>query len=74
MGEWLRPGRTEAEVGADIADAILATGHRTLFKEFAPADRTGLLSIPEIFVTDDLRSDAYTAYYQVSSLFVSEGR
>lgn len=24
MGEWLRPGRTEREVGADIANAILA--------------------------------------------------
>jgi Xaa-Pro aminopeptidase len=24
---WLRPGRTEREVGADIADAILAAGH-----------------------------------------------
>lgn len=27
MGEWLRVGRTEAEVGKDIADAILAEGH-----------------------------------------------
>jgi len=27
MGEWLRPGRTEAEVGRDIADGILAEGH-----------------------------------------------
>jgi Xaa-Pro aminopeptidase len=27
MGEWLRPGRTEAEVGRDIAEAILAEGH-----------------------------------------------
>jgi Xaa-Pro aminopeptidase len=27
MGEWLRAGRTEREVGADIADAILAEGH-----------------------------------------------
>ena len=27
MGEWLRPGRTEPEVGADIAAAILAEGH-----------------------------------------------
>ncbi|MGY1844525.1 M24 family metallopeptidase [Modestobacter sp. SYSU DS0875] len=27
MGEWLRVGRTEAEVGADIAGAILAEGH-----------------------------------------------
>ena len=30
MGEWLRPGRTEAEVAADIADAILGAGHATV--------------------------------------------
>jgi Xaa-Pro aminopeptidase len=28
MGEWLRPGRTEAEVARDIADAIIAEGHQ----------------------------------------------
>ena len=27
MGDWLRPGRTEREVGRDIADAIIAEGH-----------------------------------------------
>lgn len=27
MHEWLRPGRTEQEVGADIARAIIAEGH-----------------------------------------------
>ncbi|TQF68377.1 aminopeptidase P family protein [Rhodococcus spelaei] len=27
MGEWLRPGRTEAEVAADIGAAIVAEGH-----------------------------------------------
>ncbi|MER6220828.1 M24 family metallopeptidase [Streptomyces sp. 900105755] len=27
MGEWLRAGRTEREVGRDIADAIIAEGH-----------------------------------------------
>ncbi|MFC9843991.1 M24 family metallopeptidase [Streptomyces sp. NPDC060223] len=27
MGEWLRAGRTEREVGRDIADAITAEGH-----------------------------------------------
>jgi Xaa-Pro aminopeptidase len=27
MGEWLRAGRTEREVGKDIAEAILAEGH-----------------------------------------------
>jgi Xaa-Pro aminopeptidase len=30
MGEWLRAGRTEEEVGRDIADAILAEGHVTV--------------------------------------------
>jgi Xaa-Pro aminopeptidase len=29
MGEWLRPGRTEREVGADIARAIVDEGHVT---------------------------------------------
>jgi catechol 2,3-dioxygenase-like lactoylglutathione lyase family enzyme len=36
------------------------------------SDRTGVLSLRETYVTDDPRSYAYTAYYQVSSLFVSE--
>ncbi len=27
MGEWLRPGRTEHEVAADIAEAMVAEGH-----------------------------------------------
>lgn len=30
MGEWLRPGRSEREVGADIARAILDEGHATV--------------------------------------------
>jgi Xaa-Pro aminopeptidase len=30
MGEWLRPGRTEAEVGRDIAAAIVDEGHVTV--------------------------------------------
>jgi Xaa-Pro aminopeptidase len=27
MGEWLRPGRTEREIGRDITEAILSEGH-----------------------------------------------
>jgi Xaa-Pro aminopeptidase len=30
MGEWLRVGRTEREVGRDIADAIVAEGHKSV--------------------------------------------
>jgi Xaa-Pro aminopeptidase len=33
MGQWLRPGRTERAVAADIRDAIVAAGHATA--EFA---------------------------------------
>jgi Xaa-Pro aminopeptidase len=30
VGEWLRPGRSEAEVGRDIAEAIVAEGHASV--------------------------------------------
>ena len=30
MGEWLRPGRTEAQIARDIADAIIEEGHATV--------------------------------------------
>ena len=30
VGEWLRAGRTEREVGKDIADAIIAAGHASV--------------------------------------------
>jgi hypothetical protein len=79
LAQWSMDGRSvlvyrRAEIPCRLERVDLATGRRTLFKEFAPPDRAGLLSMREIFVTDDLRSYAYTAYYQVSSLFVSEAK
>lgn len=79
LAHWSADGRSvlayrRAEIPCRLERVDLATGHRTLFKEFTPSDRTGLLSMREIFVTDDLRTVAYTAYYQVSSLFVSEAK
>jgi eukaryotic-like serine/threonine-protein kinase len=79
IAQWSADGRSvlayrRAEIPCRLEHVDLATGKRTLFKELAPADRAGLLSMREVVVTDDLRSYAYTAYYQVSSLFVSEGR
>jgi hypothetical protein len=78
LAQWSADGRSvlayhRAEIPYRLERVDLASGRRTLFKELAPADRTGLLSMREIYVTDDLQSYAYTAYYQVSSLFVSEG-
>jgi hypothetical protein len=63
-----------AEIPYRLEHVDLTSGHRTLFKEFAPPDRTGLLSLREVLVTDNLRSYAYTAYYQVSSLFISDDK
>ena len=79
VAQWNADGRSvlvyrRSEIPCRLERVDLAAGKRTLFKEFAPADRTGLLSMREVFVTDDLRSYAYTAYYQVSSLFVSQGK
>lgn len=77
LAQWSADGRSvlvyrRAEIPCRLDRVDLVTGRRTLFKEFAPADRTGLLSIRELFVTDDLRAYAYTGYHQVSSLFVSQ--
>ena len=78
LAQWSADGRSalvyrRAELPCRLERVDLASGRRTLFQEFAPADRTGLLSLREIFVSNDRRSYAYTAYYQVSSLFVSDG-
>ncbi|MFI4978495.1 MAG: hypothetical protein ACHQC8_07475 [Solirubrobacterales bacterium] len=79
VAQWSADGRSVlvyrgAQIPCRLERVDLATGQRKLFTELAPADRAGLLSTREIVATDDLRSYAYTAYYQVSSLFVSEGR
>ena len=49
--------------------ADLVTETRTLSKELGPSDRTGLLSMRDVPITDDQRS---YAYYQVSSRFLSD--
>jgi hypothetical protein len=77
VAKWLEDGRavlvySRAEIPCRLERVSLATGERQLFAEVAPAERAGLLSLRDVFLTDDLRSYAYTAYYRVSSLFVSE--
>ncbi len=77
LAHWSADGRSalvyrRGEIPYRLERVDLASGHRTLFQELAPVDRTGLLSLRDVFVSDDLRSYAYTAYYQVSSLFVSQ--
>ncbi len=76
IAQWSEDGRSvlvyrRGEIPCRLERVVLATGHQSFFSELDPADRAGLRSMREIFITDDLQSYAFTTYYQVSSLFVS---
>jgi hypothetical protein len=50
LAQWSADGRSglvyrRSEIPCRVEQVDLATGRRTLFKEFAPADHTGLLSL-----------------------------
>jgi hypothetical protein len=48
-------------------------GEQTMWKELAPAYRTGLWGIPEVRVGADCQSAAYSAQYQPSELWIADG-
>ena len=51
----------------------IASGRRTLVREVAPVDRTGVLRALGATVTDDSRAYAYRYIRVVSQLFAVEG-
>jgi len=77
VAHWSEDGRSvlayrRAQIPCQLDRVFLDSGRREPFAEVTPPDRTGLLSLRGLVFTHDMRSYAYTAYYQVSSLFVSE--
>lgn len=64
----------EGEFPCRIERVDLETGKRELFRQIAPSDRTGLLSVTPTFVTDAQPSYVYTVSRTLSSLFVSESK
>ena len=58
------------EVPARVEGVDLSSGRRTLLREFAPADRAGLIAIHTISLADDPRAYAYTFWRYVSTLYV----
>jgi hypothetical protein len=68
---WIAESSSQTEVPVTVAARPV---RRPLIGWTLAAVFAGLLSLRGVFVTDDLRSYAYTAYHQVSSLFVSEAR
>jgi hypothetical protein len=49
------------------------TGEQTLWKELAPANRTGLGAVQGVRVGADCQSSAYSAQYAPSELWIVDG-
>jgi serine/threonine protein kinase len=60
-------------VPVEVLRVNLETGAQTLWKEFAPANRTGLTDIQNVRVGADCQSSAYSALYQPSELWIVDG-
>jgi len=75
---WNLDGRSlltyqTAHVPAHVERVDLSTGHRTLVKELAPADRTGVVNVFYISFSDHEDSYAYSFTRILSRLAVAEG-
>ena len=51
----------------------LETGEQTLWKELAPANRTGLAGNLAIRIGADCQSSAYSAFYAPAELWIVDG-
>ncbi|HKW87576.1 MAG TPA: protein kinase [Candidatus Acidoferrales bacterium] len=60
-------------VPARVEQIELSTGHRTLMRELAPADRTGVYRIMDVALSDSGKSYAYAYERTLSTLVVVEG-
>lgn len=62
-----------SQVPARVERVELSTGHRTFVREFAPADRAGVLEISSITFSADGKSYAYGYWRDLSNLVVISG-
>ncbi len=75
---WCPDGRSlmvyhYGNVPARITNVDVDTGKQTLWRELAPADRSGLNGILAVRVGSDCQSSAYSASYAPSDLWVASG-
>jgi Tol biopolymer transport system component len=61
------------DVPVRILRADVETGEQTLWKQWAPANLTGLSGISAIRVGANCQSSAYSAWYQPSELWIADG-
>jgi hypothetical protein len=62
-----------ANVPAQVVRVDIATGHRDLWKEIAPADLSGVQSILAITFSQDGKTYAYSVSRFISDLYVVGG-
>jgi hypothetical protein len=55
-----------------VTKVELATGLRTPWKEFAPADPAGVYKIAPVLMTPDASAYAFNAFRNLSDLYVAE--
>jgi eukaryotic-like serine/threonine-protein kinase len=72
------PGNTlmvyhAGDVPVKILRVDVETGKQTPWKEWMPANRTGLANIPAIRVGANCQSSAYSAFYNPSELWIADG-
>jgi Tol biopolymer transport system component len=60
-------------VPVQVTRVDIATGHRELWKEIAPADPAGVQSIPSLKFSEDGKSYAYSVGRILSDLYVVDG-
>ncbi len=76
---WTADGRSvivssDALIPSRVERVDLDSGRRTLFKEIAPPDRVGLMSVGLSSFAQDERSYAYGFTRQLSTMFVVESK
>jgi serine/threonine protein kinase len=66
-------GDESGEIAAHVSRVDLATGARTPWRTLFPTDAAGIVAIPRISVTPDLRAYAYCYTRVVSELYLVSG-
>jgi hypothetical protein len=75
---WSPDGRSvfafrSAQIPLRVDRVDIATGKRTAFAEFSPAERAGLLTFLSVSLADNLESYAYVYQRYISTLYLVEG-
>jgi len=78
MVRWNKDGRSmlvqsRGSAPLRVFQVDLDAGRRSLWKEIAPADRAGVITINAVQVAPDGKTYAYGLSRQLDSLYVAEG-